>query len=988
MWAQAGAGSGAVSGTVWEAGGDTLPDATVELSNQALGLRRVMNTTDDGLFTAPALNPAAGYRMKVTRKGFTAWQSAAFEVSIGQTVNFQISLQHTADAGQSAGSGAAIQVRELKTGADALISRSQIENLPTTERRIDPLVGTAPLTGTDSGGRSVIAGQPFSNMLLVDGIAATGTYYYQRGGGIARQLPLDSLEEAQVLTAGYPAEFGDAMGGVVNTATRSGSGSYHGALYDYLREGGMSAAGRYALGNRLLQHENRFGASASGPILPGRLFLFANTEVWDGQGAGLNRITSPVIADSSGLTIPAANCKATAAQCAAAIQFLQSQMNAVVPLSGRSFTGLFKLDYRRSDRNQFSFEANGMNLRSPNGGGVDPVANNGGLLGLVNSTEQVRYGKAGWTSAPTETSVNELRFGLFQDRFSDPAASGGLTGRNVSLIVGGASVGNPNPNAGSLAEHRTQLVDNLTVTSNTHTLRIGGDVSKDRYTVDAMNSAGTYVYNSLTNFAQDFTSGGRSYNYFLQQFGNPSRALPTRLYNLYAMDTWRPVRRVSILAGVRWERPRRPQPNLVNTSYYQTATIAAPVVDFAPRVAIALQADDRTVVRAGYSWFYAPMPGQLLDALFLGNALGQTSITVNPNQAGAPLFPNVLAPASAIPSGATNVMYAASKLRDPHTQQYHFAVERSLTSSTTLSVNAIRQHGFKLWTLNDVNLQNPTVSKTYSIVDSATGVQTGSYTTLLYTARNDPKSAHVYNVLNEGSSWYNAASVELRQRLWHGLSLQASYTYSHSIDDVGGSTIAGFLPLNATNNDVLSDKADSTFDQRHRAVVDWTWQPAVTHAGSSALRTLLNGWTLSSITTMASGHPVTPLVMVSGQQFSSAAMLYTTTLNGGGGWARVPFLPLDSLFTGPQYNVDARLGRTIQIRERLKAVVQFEAFNAFNTQFDTTVNAIAYTATPTPPPPGAVTGPATGILRATSGAGNGNAAGPSRQAQFSFRLIF
>ncbi|MBS1854998.1 MAG: TonB-dependent receptor [Acidobacteria bacterium] len=988
MGAQAGAGSGAVSGTVWEAGGDTLPDASVELSNPALGLRRVMNTTDDGLFTAPALNPAPGYRLKITRKGFTAWQSAEFVVSIGQTVNFQVSMTHTEDSGQSTGNAPVTQVRELKTGAGTLVTPSQVGNLPSAQRRIDPLVQTASLTGTDSAGRSVIVGQPFSNVLLVDGIAATGTYYYQRGGGIARQLPLDAFQEAQVLTADYPAEFGDAMGGVVNAATRSGSGNYHGALYDYLREGGMSASGRYALGQRLLRHENRFGVSAGGPVLPGKVFFFANAEVWDGQGSGLNRITSPVLTDTLGLTIPSANCKATAAQCAAATRFLQSQMNVAVPLSGRSFTGLLKLDYRRSDRNQFSLEANGMNLRSPNGGPVDVVANSGGLLGLVNSTEQVRYGKAGWTSAPTEYSVNELRFGLFQDRFSDPAASGGFPNRNVALIVGGATASNPHPNADSLSEHRTQLIDNLTITSNTHTVRIGGDVSKDRYTVDAMNSAGTYVYNSLTNFALDFAGGGRNYNYFLQQFGNPSRALPTRLYNLYAMDTWRPLRRVSILAGLRWERPRRPQPAYLNTSYYQTDSIAAPVVDFAPRVAIALQADDRTVVRAGYSWFYAPMPGQLLDSLFLGNAIGQTSITVNPNQTGAPLFPNVLASAGAIPSGTTNVMYAASKLRDPHTQQYHFAVERSLGSGTTVSVNAIRQHGFKLWTLSDVNLQDPTVTKTYSIVDSVTGAQSGTYSTLLYTAKNDPKSAHVYNVLNEGSSWYDAVSVELRQRFFHGLSLQASYTWSHAIDNVGGATVSGFLPLNTVNNDVVDDKADSAFDQRHRAVIDWSWQPEVAHAVPGTLRRLLDGWTLSSITTMASGHPVTPLVMVSGQQFSSASTLYTTTLNGGGGWARVPFLPLDSLFTGPQYNVDARLGRTIRIRERLQAVLQFEAFNALNTQFNTTVNAIAYTATPTPPPPGAVAGPATGVLRAVSGVGNGNAAGPARQAQFNFRLVF
>jgi hypothetical protein len=59
------------------------------------------------------------------------------------------------------------------------------------------------------------------------------------------------------------------------------------------------------------------------------------------------------------------------------------------------------------------------------------------------------------------------------------------------------------------------------------------------------------VYPSLTNFAQDFSAGGKDYTFFEQEFGTALRKLPARQYNVYAMDTWRPFQRLTIVAGVR-----------------------------------------------------------------------------------------------------------------------------------------------------------------------------------------------------------------------------------------------------------------------------------------------------------------------------------------------------------------------------------------------------------------------------------------------------
>src|ERR1039458_7046521 len=82
-YAQAVAGFGAITGKVRDIYGDGIPDTTVTITNRALGLRLVLTTTDDGVFYAPALAPAAGYAVKVTRKGFTGWDASDLKVPFG-----------------------------------------------------------------------------------------------------------------------------------------------------------------------------------------------------------------------------------------------------------------------------------------------------------------------------------------------------------------------------------------------------------------------------------------------------------------------------------------------------------------------------------------------------------------------------------------------------------------------------------------------------------------------------------------------------------------------------------------------------------------------------------------------------------------------------------------------------------------------------------------------------------------------------------------
>jgi hypothetical protein len=406
--------------------------------------------------------------------------------------------------------------------------------------------------------------------------------------------------------------------------------------------------------------------------------------------------------------------------------------------------------------------------------------------------------------------------------------------------------------------------------------------------------------------------------------------------------------------------------------------------------------NQRTVVRAGYGWYYAPITGQLLDSLYLGNALYQTNILVNPTYSGSPIFPNIIRTAGAIPNGSQNVTYSTSNFRNPYAQEFTLSIERQVLSNTTVSISGLHVRGYKLWTTQDFNQANPssaqTTTETYNI-DNAAGQTINTYTTQYWFNKNNGNFAHVFQIENGGSSWYNGVSLELRRNMSHGLSAIASYTWSHAIDDTGQNAPFGTAFSSTFNQNYTADKGNSPFDQRQHATIQLLWQPTVTKSNSIAARYLLNGWQFSSITTLGSSQGVTPLVIVQGQQFSGITMDYTSTLNGGGGWARVPFLPIGSLLTGPMYNVNARISRAIPITDRVKAVLLFEAFNAFNMQYTTAVNPIAYTSVAMLPS-GVLNGARTGTLFPVAGVGQGIASQGfpdgtnARRLQVGFRVVF
>ena len=483
-FAQATAGLGAVSGSVHDASGAIVPGAMVTLSNETKGIQRNMISSEAGVFAVPALVPADGYKLSVALQGFQTWVASSFVVQVGQTLDFDVVLQVAGASTEVSVTAEAPLVEENKSGVSELVTQEQIDNLPINGRRVDSFVLLTPAVTNDGVfGLVSFRGNAMGNAFLTDGNDTTNSYYNENAGRtrITTQISQDAVQEFQVLSDGFSAEFGRATGGVVNTVTRSGGNNVHGTGYWFFRNRSLNATDRYANGVNAPEWRHQLGGSLGGPIKENKLFYFGNVEIVRRNFPALNRIINTNFTDTGGTLLPGI-CTATATQCATAINFIQRQMNVLVPRNANSTIGFLKFDYLPSDRNTISVNANVMHWRSLHGIQTQAVLTSGNAVGdNGNSTVETRYGKASWTRIVSATAVNELRFGFFKDRLSDPAASDlwpketgalniTLSGSSTSNIGGSQNYPRTQP-----SETRYQIVDNFTWTQGAHSARFGFD---------------------------------------------------------------------------------------------------------------------------------------------------------------------------------------------------------------------------------------------------------------------------------------------------------------------------------------------------------------------------------------------------------------------------------------------------------------------------------------------------------------------------------
>jgi hypothetical protein len=1015
LWGQATAGLGTISGTVRDATGSAVPGAKVVVSNAALGLTRELLTTDAGIFAAPALTPAEGYSVAVTKEGFSAYQAKDLPVRVGEATNLNVALAVGTISQNVEVTAAALVIDDVKTETSQVVGNELINDLPINGRRVDSFVLITPAVTKDADfGLVTFRGIAGGNSFLVDGNDTTNQYYNENAGRtrLGSQLSQDAVQEFQVLSSSYSAEFGKASGGVVNTITKSGTNDIHGTGFEFFRNRTLNARDRFAaIDPPEVRHI--FGGTIGGPIKKDKLFFFFDSEnQWRHFPIVSNIINSSVNAATQqwiGCAAPA-----TPAQCSA-INAVLPRMFGLVDRNGNQQLAFLKLDYRPNEKNTFSASMNYLHWKSVNGIQTGITLTNGAAIGN-NGDDKVfdRIGKLQWTYVPTSSVVNEFRFGWFKDRQADdfdPTLQNGYPIGNVGLSVAGVStLGGYNILPRILpSENRFQFVDNLSWVKGGHTFKFGLDIARtEDFSNSLSNRFGTYTYANVTTFAQDFTSptpGPSHYSGYSQVFGNPIVDTTLTDMGFYGQDTWKIGPKLTANYGLRYEYTVLPQPTTTNPNYPQTGHIPSASKNFAPRVGLAYSLNDKTVLRAGYGLYYARYVSALVGNFFSGNDVYTQNLSLSsPTSAGAPVFPFPLASAAGALAANRSVMFASPDMRNPYTQQINVAVERAIDKSTSLTVSYIQNRGKRLYTVRDINI-GPLSSQVYNftILDSNFNPTGQVYGTPLYLLANriDTRYGHINQVENGGKQWYDGLAVQLNRRFSSTFQGTISYTWSHELDEnqESGSNAIFFSsgPMGLYNGAYSLDKGNGNLDQRHRFVGTFIARPKFMKSDSAFAKYVVNGWEWSGFLTLASGRPNFESVT-----FSSTANLpqaFTGTLNGLGGDNRVPWLPNNPLLIDPTTRFDTRLSKNFPIREKMSISLLFEVFNLTNTVSNTGVSSSGFTAANkgTATAPVFVVAPcanatATACAPTTPGLGTASGGFPdgtnARRAQAGLRFVF
>jgi Carboxypeptidase regulatory-like domain/TonB-dependent Receptor Plug Domain len=305
--------TGTILGTVKDPTGAVIPNAKVTIVNQGTGETIISMTRSDGTYIVTPLK-IASYRISVEVAGFKKEENTAFELNIQQqaVVDFVLQAGATSETVQVTSSAPLLQTQSAVVGQ--VIGAQTVENMPLNGRdwtmlaTLTPGV-TQPQQGARAGNQFAANGtRPAQNDYLLDGIDNNSNDVdFLSGEADVVKPPVDAIQEFNIQTNNFSAEFGRAGGAIVNATIKSGANGFHGAAWEFFRNDALDANAYFsdpATQRKPELRQNQFGAAAGGRIIKDRTFWFADyegTQTHSGQlQSGIWVPTTPQV--SSGFT--------------------------------------------------------------------------------------------------------------------------------------------------------------------------------------------------------------------------------------------------------------------------------------------------------------------------------------------------------------------------------------------------------------------------------------------------------------------------------------------------------------------------------------------------------------------------------------------------------------------------------------------------------------------------------------------------------------
>ncbi len=637
--AQSQASTGQIAGVVKDATGAVVGGATVSLVNPATGFKQSLTTSDTGFYRAVLLPPGR-YNVTVSAKGFQEGAANNVDVGVGRTLDLNFDLSVSGRAEQVTVTAEMIETTRHEEAA--FMGATIVSSLPLNGRRFQDIVNTTPTAQTDpSRGGITMAGQ---RMVNTGSINVDGTDFGQlffggiRGGERAQfapTIPLDSIQEFQIVRAGYSAEFGRSTGGVITALTKSGTNAYHGSGQYVIRP---KEAGRTNEYYKTVQSKlaatcptcsvdpnptlMQWGGSVGGPIKKDKLFFFGS---YDQQR---QRIPHTVVYDKLATYTPTAQTQEATA--------LYHSFEGPFQQTNDAYLFLIKGDYQISNRHRVSVRYNHSNYEGQNANSVGTSLSPTVSSALSNNGDELDKTRtvAGNLSSFFGHFANDLRAQYARETRPRVAnAQSPSVGNTVGYYGTVSYLGQNNE-----YDYRIQFADSLTWMKGNHTFKFGGEYNRifanqtfgfNQYgqfswstsTLDTvLATMGKCGDATCTTAANRFDNTTISY---LHQLGNLQATMKGNQFAAFVQDSWRLRPNFTLNYGLRWEGVTNPTPDannamvpMVKGFVFPTGISEDPSVipnqltQFAPRLGFAWdpKGNGKTVIRGFGGIYFAATP--------------------------------------------------------------------------------------------------------------------------------------------------------------------------------------------------------------------------------------------------------------------------------------------------------------------------------------------------------------------------------------------
>lgn len=979
---------GAIGGSVTDPSGAAVPNAAVTVKNTSTNSEATGTTDDGGRFLISHLQPGV-YAVEIKATGFGAFRATAITVEVGRVTSLDAALGVQTQTETVVATAEAPVIITDRSDFSTNINNDSINNLPINGRRWSTFALGTPGAVPD-GNFGLVSFRGVSGLLnnnTVDGGDNNQAFFAEEKGRtrISYSVSQSSIQEFQVNTSNYSAEYGRSAGGVVNAITKSGTNRLHGEAFWFYRSSDFGAFNPFQtivprppapatpIPIKPVDKRHQFGGNLGGAIIKDKLFFFFNADQQKRNFPGVANASSPAafflplstaeLGTLSGRGI-------SAAQANAGLNFLQS-LTGVVPRTGDQLLLFPKIDWNINSRHHFSAEYNRMRWASPAGIQTQGVVFRGqesfGNDFVKDDTVIARL-----VSSISATQINEFRFQYGRDfEFQntqqaipgEPVSSQGISPQITISGSAGIVFGKPNflDRRAFPDEQSYQFADTYSISRGKHQFKFGGDIIRFHDLNDNLfQESGAYSYNNRVDYISDFaafkaaanpssiqavcgpaTARVGCYSSYNQGFGPTAFELTTVDFGFFAQDDWRLSSHFTVNLGLRWEYEKMPDPQIPNPGLPASSKFPDDKNNFGPRIGAAwdFSGKGKSVLRGGYGIYY----GRIINST-ISNAITNTGVAngqlqvqydATKDRAIAPLYPNI----ASVPSAGTppDVVVFAPDTQNPLIHEFDVAFEQQLATNTAVSVSYIGSLGRNLPIFTDTNLFAPTSTITYTVVGGPSNGQT--VTTPLFQVpkaatgttqtRPNPAFGRITNISNSVTSKYNALVLQFTRRMTRGLQVQSFYTYSNSSDT--GQSSQTFTSSNNVLNpfDLSLENGRSNFDIHHRFGTGLVWQPNYFHHRGRFLHTALDGFTIAPIVGVSSGAPYT--ATVSGNAPVAATFVRVSTgILGAGGSSRLPGIPRNGFQMPRTANVDLRIAKKFNFYESTALEIFGEAFNLFN----------------------------------------------------------